>query len=57
MAAVLIACFIKAVVADSFGHKMADVIITVLILCLEMLVYQSFVCFKVCIVYQIRATL
>jgi len=57
MAAGLITSLIKAVVADSLGHKMADVIIAVIVLCLEMLVNQSLVCFKVCIVYQIRAAL
>ncbi len=55
MAAGLIASLIKAVVADSFGHKMADVIITVIVLCLEMLFYQSLVCFQVRIFRHFRA--
>lgn len=42
-AASLIACFIKAVIPNVLGYKMTDIIITVLILCLEVPVYHGVV--------------
>lgn len=42
-AALLIACFIKAVIPNVLGHKMTNIVVAILIFCLEVPVYHGVV--------------
>ena len=47
LGALLVTGFIKAIIADSLGHKVANAVITVGILCLKVLVNHSVIHFNI----------